>query len=74
MKNLRLRVLDINTPKFWFTIFYEPNAYGEAWLRIEFWHPHSWAKWWIHFWLWEEIPDSHNWYVDEPITKRNQDV
>lgn len=69
----RLRVLDINTPWFWFTIFYEPHAYGDSWLRIELWNPHQWRKWWIYFWKLEEIPDNCG-MEGEPLLKREQDA
>lgn len=74
MKPKRLRILDIHTPKFWFTIFYEPYAYGEPWFRIDFWYPHSWARWWIKRpWQWEDIPDTHG-MESEPILQKNQDT
>jgi hypothetical protein len=59
----RLRVFDLNTPWFWFTVFYNPNAYGTDWLRISLWSPHQFKKWWIHFWLWEDPPSYQGAFV-----------
>ena len=65
----RLRFLDINTPWFWFTIFYKPLSYGDSWLEIELWEPHTHCKWWIYFYVWEDIPDSVNFEL-EPLSER----
>ena len=54
----RIRVLDWNTPWFWFTVFYEPFNYGEAWLKIEVWSPHKHCKWWLNCWRKEQIIDT----------------
>jgi hypothetical protein len=59
----RLRVFDLNTPWFWFTIFFQPNAYGTDWLRISLWHPHTFKRWWVYMWLWENVPDDDAVYV-----------
>lgn len=69
--NPRLRVLDINTPWFWFTIFYRPRIYGDSWLVIEFWQPHAWRKWWFHFWQWEETPNCKS-MEGETLTEEEQ--
>jgi hypothetical protein len=52
---VRLRVFDLNTPWFWFTVFYEPK-WGEPYLVASLWQPHKWQKFWIHFWKWEKAP------------------
>lgn len=69
----RLRVLDINTPWFWLTIFYEPLNYGDSWLKIELWELNKWKKWWFHFWKWEDIPSGID-YDYEPQTRREENL
>lgn len=69
--NKRLRVVDLNTPLFWFTIFYRPHIYGDSWLIIEFWEPHAWRKWWFNFWRWEDAPSGMG-VEGETITEKEQ--
>lgn len=45
----RLRVLDVNTPWFWLTVFHR-RAYGRPRLEISVWSPNRWRKWWFNFW------------------------
>lgn len=51
----RLRVLDINTPWFWLTIFYYGQRYGKPSFELLAWDPHTWQKFWFHAWKWEDI-------------------
>lgn len=55
----RLRVLDLNTPWVWFTIFYSPGRYGKPWLECSLWSPNSWKRFWLNVWQWEDVPDEH---------------
>lgn len=59
---MRLRVFDLNTPWFWLTIFYQ-RLYGKPWMEVLLWEPHTFRSWWVHFWLWETIPDEHAVFV-----------
>jgi len=54
----RLRILDINTPWFWFLILYK-KSYGEPFIELTIWKPHTWQKWWLYAWQWEEIPSQY---------------
>ncbi len=64
----RLRVFDVNTPWFWFTIFYHPVIYGQSWFRIELWEAHrrdGKAWWWFNLWQWEEVEHMRGQEVSE---------
>lgn len=67
----RLRILDINTPWVWLTILYRPKIYGDSWLITELWEPNRWRKWWLHFWQWEDTPDTHG-FEGEKLVEREQ--
>lgn len=51
---MRLRIIDLNTPWFWFTFFYQ-QKYGEPYLTASFWKPHTWKRFWLHIWKWENV-------------------
>jgi len=51
---VRLRILDVNTPWFWLTLFYQ-KSYGKPFLEASAWSPHSWKRWWLHVWQWERM-------------------
>ena len=53
---MRLRILDLNTPWFWATIFYYRQHYGKPIIEAAIWEPHKWQKWWLHIWQHEKIP------------------
>ena len=54
----RLRIIDINTPWFWITCFWQ-RTYGKPRLELALWEPHKWQRWWVNFWQWEGIPDEN---------------
>jgi len=69
-KAMRLRVLDLNTPWFWLTIFYQ-ELYGKPWLEVLFWKPNTWKRWWINIWQHEQLPDERGQY--ECPTERSEE-
>lgn len=60
---MRLRILDVNTPWFWMTLFFNRHSYGKPKLELALWSPHTWQRWWLHIWKWEEIPSEQGAYV-----------
>jgi hypothetical protein len=52
---MRLRILDLNTPWFWLTVFFQ-KRYGKPWIEIAIWTPNTWKNFWLNVWQWEGTP------------------
>lgn len=68
---MRLRILDINTPYVWLTVFFQ-RSYGKPWLEISFWQPNTWKNWWVHVWMWEQLPSEQGSYAVEPLAAQGE--
>jgi hypothetical protein len=53
---MRLRILDFNTPWFWFVCF-KYTGYASGRIEATLYGPQIGAKWWFYFWRWEPLPD-----------------
>jgi len=68
---MRLRILDLNTPWFWLTLFFNRPSYGKPKLELSLWGPHKWRNWWLHVWKWEQIGYERGGYAQETSQKQN---
>jgi hypothetical protein len=58
---MRLRVLDINTPWFWLTVFWQ-RLYGKPWLEMSIWSPNTHRSWWFYAFQWEKYAEGGGGY------------
>jgi hypothetical protein len=52
---MRLRIIDIATPWFWFVCFYRRESSGH--IVAHLYDGPNWCKGWFHIWKWEKLPD-----------------
>ena len=52
---MRLRIIDLNTPWFWFVMFYRRESGPHV--AAHLYGPQRWCKFWWNFWKWEKLPD-----------------
>ena len=56
---MRLRIIDWNSRWFWFVCFYRKDFSGstDRHIEINLYGPQRWNGTWLHFWIWEPLPD-----------------
>lgn len=67
---MRLRIFDINTPWFWFVMFYRREC-GKPHISADLYESQKWSKSWLHVWKWEKLPDMRPMMPTDPMHSRD---